>query len=174
MLHWFLFAFSLRTLLSNNIVMRAHIILSRDVSFYQITYLEIFLALFLLLVIHFQYAWFGVMHDFTIKESGKDHNLVCLFLICFFLISHFIWWWGALIQFHLHSSCNYNLIFWLVFSSFSYNVWQVSVGYFLSDLGMICWLYPSLGGLEYVSTYFFICGLSSLVRSHVWTGRNTN
>ncbi|XP_057971665.1 uncharacterized protein LOC131160242 [Malania oleifera] len=26
----------------------------------------------------------------------------------------------------------------------------VSVGYFLADLGMICWLYPSLGGLEYV------------------------
>lgn len=28
--------------------------------------------------------------------------------------------------------------------------WQVSVGYFLSDLGMIFWLYPSLGGMEYV------------------------
>ncbi|XP_022723423.1 transmembrane protein 56-B-like isoform X1 [Durio zibethinus] len=26
----------------------------------------------------------------------------------------------------------------------------VSVGYFLSDLGMILWLYPSLGGIEYV------------------------
>ncbi|KVI03193.1 TRAM/LAG1/CLN8 homology domain-containing protein [Cynara cardunculus var. scolymus] len=26
----------------------------------------------------------------------------------------------------------------------------VSVGYFLSDLGMIFWLYPALGGLEYV------------------------
>lgn len=26
----------------------------------------------------------------------------------------------------------------------------VSVGYFLSDLGMICWLYPALGGVEYV------------------------
>ncbi|CAA2985055.1 transmembrane 56-like isoform X1 [Olea europaea subsp. europaea] len=26
----------------------------------------------------------------------------------------------------------------------------VSVGYFISDLGMICWLYPSLGGVEYV------------------------
>ncbi|CAI9090472.1 OLC1v1025250C2 [Oldenlandia corymbosa var. corymbosa] len=26
----------------------------------------------------------------------------------------------------------------------------VSVGYFLSDLAMICWLYPSLGGLEYI------------------------
>lgn len=30
---------------------------------------------------------------------------------------------------------------------------QVSAGYFLSDLGMICWFYPSLGGLEYVSIY---------------------
>ncbi|XP_027063255.1 uncharacterized protein [Coffea arabica] len=27
----------------------------------------------------------------------------------------------------------------------------VSIGYFLSDLGMIIWLYPSLGGLEYVA-----------------------
>lgn len=26
----------------------------------------------------------------------------------------------------------------------------MSAGYFLSDLGMICWFYPSLGGLEYV------------------------
>lgn len=26
----------------------------------------------------------------------------------------------------------------------------VSAGYFFSDLGMICWLYPSLGGLEYI------------------------
>ncbi|KAL6561871.1 hypothetical protein OROGR_002878 [Orobanche gracilis] len=26
----------------------------------------------------------------------------------------------------------------------------ISVGYFISDLGMICWLYPSLGGAEYI------------------------
>ncbi|XP_022847919.1 transmembrane protein 56-like isoform X2 [Olea europaea var. sylvestris] len=26
----------------------------------------------------------------------------------------------------------------------------VSVGYFISDLGMICWLYPYLGGVEYI------------------------
>ncbi|XP_011085166.1 transmembrane protein 56 [Sesamum indicum] len=26
----------------------------------------------------------------------------------------------------------------------------ISVGYFISDLGMICWLYPSLGGVEYI------------------------
>lgn len=31
------------------------------------------------------------------------------------------------------------------------NFLQVSVGYFISDLGMICWLYPTLGGVEYVS-----------------------
>lgn len=30
--------------------------------------------------------------------------------------------------------------------------WQVSLGYFLADLGMIFWVYPSLGGKEYVST----------------------
>ncbi|KAL3833776.1 hypothetical protein ACJIZ3_008512 [Penstemon smallii] len=26
----------------------------------------------------------------------------------------------------------------------------VSVGYFISDLAMICWMYPSLGGVEYI------------------------
>ncbi|XP_052207806.1 uncharacterized protein LOC127811712 [Diospyros lotus] len=35
-------------------------------------------------------------------------------------------------------------------SSFSTFALGVSVGYFLSDLGMIFWFYPSLGGLEYV------------------------
>ncbi|KAL8138080.1 hypothetical protein V2J09_004081 [Rumex salicifolius] len=35
-------------------------------------------------------------------------------------------------------------------SSSSTFVLGVSVGYFLSDLGMIFWFYPSLGGLEYV------------------------
>ncbi|XP_077244490.1 uncharacterized protein LOC143884684 isoform X3 [Tasmannia lanceolata] len=30
----------------------------------------------------------------------------------------------------------------------------VSVGYFISDLGMIFWLYPSLGGMEYVLHHF--------------------
>ena len=34
--------------------------------------------------------------------------------------------------------------------------WQVSVGYFISDLGMIIWFYPSLGGMEYVSTNSFV------------------
>lgn len=28
---------------------------------------------------------------------------------------------------------------------------QISVGYFIADLGMICWRYPLLGGAEYVS-----------------------
>jgi hypothetical protein len=28
----------------------------------------------------------------------------------------------------------------------------ISIGYFLADLGMIFWKYPSLGGIEYVST----------------------
>ncbi|KAJ6335958.1 hypothetical protein OIU78_012540 [Salix suchowensis] len=31
----------------------------------------------------------------------------------------------------------------------------VSVGYFISDLGMIIWFYPSLGGMEYVIHHFF-------------------
>ncbi|KAJ1702769.1 hypothetical protein LUZ63_002548 [Rhynchospora breviuscula] len=29
-------------------------------------------------------------------------------------------------------------------------IWQVSTGYFLTDLAMILWLYPYLGGMEYV------------------------
>lgn len=28
---------------------------------------------------------------------------------------------------------------------------QISIGYFIADLGMIFWKYPSLGGIEYVS-----------------------
>lgn len=28
---------------------------------------------------------------------------------------------------------------------------QVSVGYFITDIAMIFWVYPSLGGMEYVS-----------------------
>ncbi|GFP96377.1 transmembrane protein 56-b [Phtheirospermum japonicum] len=35
-------------------------------------------------------------------------------------------------------------------STFSTCALGVSVGYFLSDLGMIIWCYPSLGGMEYV------------------------
>ncbi|XP_047960699.1 TLC domain-containing protein 4-like [Salvia hispanica] len=35
-------------------------------------------------------------------------------------------------------------------SSISTFALGLSVGYFLSDLAMICWRYPSLGGLEYV------------------------
>lgn len=29
---------------------------------------------------------------------------------------------------------------------------QISLGYFMSDLAMILWNYPALGGMEYVST----------------------
>eukprot|EP01018_Ginkgo_biloba_P029953 Gb_25832 [translate_table: standard] len=36
-------------------------------------------------------------------------------------------------------------------SPFSTFILGVSIGYFLSDLVMILWLYPSLGGKEYVS-----------------------
>ncbi|GAY62799.1 hypothetical protein CUMW_220680 [Citrus unshiu] len=35
-------------------------------------------------------------------------------------------------------------------SSLSETVLGISIGYFLSDLAMILWLYPALGGLEYV------------------------
>jgi hypothetical protein len=38
---------------------------------------------------------------------------------------------------------------------------QVSVGYFVTDLAMILWLYPSLGGMEYVSL-LLICIIYSL------------
>ncbi|KAF3784761.1 Transmembrane protein [Nymphaea thermarum] len=36
-------------------------------------------------------------------------------------------------------------------SSLSVSALGVSVGYFISDLGMIIWSYPSLGGMEYVA-----------------------
>jgi hypothetical protein len=32
---------------------------------------------------------------------------------------------------------------------------QVSVGYFITDLAMIYWVYPSLGGMEYVSNHMW-------------------
>lgn len=34
---------------------------------------------------------------------------------------------------------------------FGYSAVQVSIGYFLSDLAMILYNYPALGGTEYVS-----------------------
>lgn len=33
---------------------------------------------------------------------------------------------------------------------------QISLGYFLTDLAMILWFYPSLGGLEYVSVFMLV------------------
>ncbi|KAE8655785.1 TRAM protein [Hibiscus syriacus] len=39
---------------------------------------------------------------------------------------------------------------------------QVSVGYFLADLGMIIWFYPSLGGMEYASILLFDHSLAVL------------
>jgi hypothetical protein len=39
----------------------------------------------------------------------------------------------------------------LIFTEFKFV--QVSVGYFITDLAMILWAYPSLGGMEYVSEY---------------------
>lgn len=39
-------------------------------------------------------------------------------------------------------------------SSFSTFILGVSVGYFISDIGMIFWFYPSLGGMEYVLHHF--------------------
>ncbi|KAK6150201.1 hypothetical protein DH2020_017726 [Rehmannia glutinosa] len=47
-----------------------------------------------------------------------------------------------------------------IHSSFwSFDFWQISVGYFFSDLGMICWLYPSLGGVEYI-VHHFLSGIA--------------
>lgn len=49
------------------------------------------------------------------------------------------------------SVCCFSSLIWVLILDY----WQVSTGYFFSDLGMICWLYPSLGGLEYVSIICF-------------------
>ncbi|RVW81854.1 hypothetical protein CK203_050841 [Vitis vinifera] len=35
-------------------------------------------------------------------------------------------------------------------NNFNVGTGEVSVGYFLADIGMIFWLYPSLGGIEYI------------------------
>ena len=34
-------------------------------------------------------------------------------------------------------------------------IFQVSVGYFITDIAMIFWVYPSLGGMEYVSDHMW-------------------
>ncbi|XP_068656489.1 uncharacterized protein [Aristolochia californica] len=39
-------------------------------------------------------------------------------------------------------------------SAFSTFALGVSVGYFIADLGMIMWMYPSLGGMEYIIHHF--------------------
>jgi hypothetical protein len=53
------------------------------------------------------------------------------------------------------SMLTYTVLFFAgIYSSFSPFVsffCQVSVGYFVTDLAMIFWAYPSLGGMEYVS-----------------------
>ncbi|XP_031257485.1 TLC domain-containing protein 4-like [Pistacia vera] len=43
-------------------------------------------------------------------------------------------------------------------SSLSTFILGVSVGYFLADLGMIIWFYPSLGGMEYVIHHLLSIG----------------
>lgn len=42
-----------------------------------------------------------------------------------------------------------------VFVSHIWFYWQVSVGYFIADVGMILWFFPSLGGYEYVRIISF-------------------
>ena len=38
---------------------------------------------------------------------------------------------------------------------------QVSMGYFLTDLAMILWYFPSLGGKEYVSLNYYLAHILS-------------
>ncbi|XP_075497208.1 uncharacterized protein LOC142534161, partial [Primulina tabacum] len=45
----------------------------------------------------------------------------------------------------------------------------VSVGYFISDLGMICWLYPSLGGVEYI-VHHSLSGIAVAYFHVYWRG----
>jgi len=39
---------------------------------------------------------------------------------------------------------------------------QISIGYFLTDLAMILWNFPALGGLEYVSRYIKTLAIISM------------
>ncbi|XP_051124696.1 uncharacterized protein LOC127247052 [Andrographis paniculata] len=50
----------------------------------------------------------------------------------------------------LFADTNSHGIITLRYSALTTFVLGTSVGYFIADLGMICWLYPSLGGVEYV------------------------
>ncbi|RAL53525.1 hypothetical protein DM860_015562 [Cuscuta australis] len=58
--------------------------------------------------------------------------------------SYFVFWSDLFSEHHLVGLLTFQN------SSMSTFTLGVSVGYFISDLGMICWLYPALGGVEYV------------------------
>lgn len=74
----------------------------------------------------------------------------------------------CLVSFHVNPiSCKTNVtqLYLSVNVSFTacigFGFLQVSLGYFMADLAMIFWFYPSLGGLEYVSSFCLkLCFLS--------------
>ena len=63
-----------------------------------------------------------------------------------------IWRFLGYALFRLTCNCKSRMMF-LLYNRSNIILSQVSVGYFLADIGMIFWLYPSLGGIEYVSVW---------------------
>lgn len=57
---------------------------------------------------------------------------------------YFVYWSDLFADYHIDGLVTFRS------STLSTFTLGVSVGYFISDLGMILWFYPSLGGLEYI------------------------
>lgn len=72
---------------------------------------------------------------------------------------HYLYWLCPCINKNI---CLISIINSLI-KNFGFDLLQVSVGYFLADLGMILWLYPLLGGMEYVSVCTRTPGSQALI-----------
>lgn len=81
------------------------------------------------------------LHFFLVFVETRSQTMLIHLLFCKEL--------GTCFQFLLYAGssycCNY-------FYFYNWVLLQISIGYFLSDIAMIFWHFPALGGLEYVST----------------------
>lgn len=79
------------------------------------------------------------------RTEWNNRAMSTIHAIFISVISLYFVFWSDIFSEH-------HLVGLLTFQSSSMSTFTlgVSVGYFISDLGMICWLYPALGGVEYV------------------------
>ncbi|KAG8365692.1 hypothetical protein BUALT_Bualt18G0133100 [Buddleja alternifolia] len=79
------------------------------------------------------------------RIEWNNRGVSTLHAIIISVTSFYFVFWSDLFSDH-----NFSGIITLRNSHLSTFALGMSVGYFISDLGMICWLYPSLGGVEYI------------------------